>query len=64
MSAVKKLKQIILNECENYEEEEILDYNSFVDKFYDDYFFEGIITIYNDSGEIYFNNVMDAVTYL
>ena len=47
MSAVKKLKQIILNECENYEEEEILDYNSFVDKFYDDYFFEGIITIYN-----------------
>ena len=63
-SAVKKLKQIILNECENYEEEEILDYNSFVDKFYDDYFFEGIITIYNDSGEIYFNNVMDAVTYL
>lgn len=63
MSAVKKLKQIILNECENYEEE-ILDYNSFVDKFYDDYFFEGIITIYNDSGEIYFNNVMDAVTYL
>lgn len=64
MSAVKKLKQIILNECENYEEEEIFDYNSFVDKFYDDYFFEGIITIYNDSGEIYFNNVMDAVTYL
>lgn len=63
MSAVKKLKQIILNECENYEEE-IFDYNSFVDKFYDDYFFEGIITIYNDSGEIYFNNVMDAVTYL